>query len=122
MEGPGIEDGRDALEAVAFANDRIDDIHFDTGILSEIRQRARRTDVGEDEVVVVPDGDRAFGRDVRRPIGADRGEEAEALLFYDPLHVGSENSHGCRPSRSLAVFYGSKRLGETANPMRGKSD
>ena len=38
---PGIEHGRDAFEPVALADDRIDYVHFDTGILPEIRQCAR---------------------------------------------------------------------------------
>src|SRR5262249_24379675 len=82
----------------------------------------RRADVGEDEVIVVPDGGRALGRNIRRPVGADRGEEAEALLLDDPLHVAGENPHRRSPSRALAQFYGFKRWSEMANPMRGKGN
>ena len=68
------------------------------------------------QTAVVPFGE-IFG-----VLWAHRGEEAEALFFDDALHVGSEKFHGCSPSPSLAIFYGSKRKSEMANPMREKSD
>src|SRR5262249_23728804 len=88
-----VENGCNPLEAVALAHERINDIYLDVGVLSEVRQGGRRPDVGKDEVLVVPDGCRALGREVRSTVGADRGNEAETLLPDDSLHVVSQKSH-----------------------------
>src|SRR5215217_4271858 len=55
VEGTGFDNRGDALEAVALADKRIDDVHFHVGVASQVRESARRSDVGEDEMIVVPD-------------------------------------------------------------------
>src|SRR5262245_2829140 len=61
VKRPGVEDRCDALETVAFAHERIDDIYFDARVLSEISEGGRRSDVGEYEMVIVPHRGRALG-------------------------------------------------------------
>ena len=56
---------------------------------------AGRSDVGEDEMVVVPDRRRSLGRQIRRSVSTNGGDEAKALLLDDSLHIGGQNPHGC---------------------------
>jgi hypothetical protein len=97
-----------ALEAIAPAQDRIDDVDLDRGVRAKIRDRPRRADIREREVLVVPHGCRPFRRQVWRPVRADGGREAEPLLEDHPLHIRGE-SHRPRgtqgvPSRRLREF------------------
>src|SRR5881397_525959 len=85
-------DRRGAFEAVALAEDRVDDVDLDGGIRAEVLDRLRRRDLGEDEMLVVPDRGRPLRREVRRPVRADRRNEAEALLSDELLHLLGENA------------------------------
>src|SRR5204862_7465823 len=82
-----------ALEAVAGAGDDVDDVDLEGRIVPQVLDRARRAQVGEDEVVVVPDGRRALGRQGRAPVGTDGRDEAQLLLANDPLHVFGQDTH-----------------------------
>src|SRR5689334_6778407 len=73
---PVSDDLRPALEAVALARDGVHDVDLAGGVRAQIAGGARRADVGEDQVVVVPDGERALGREVGRAVRADRGDVA----------------------------------------------
>src|SRR5262245_40815024 len=53
IKGPGVEDRRNTLEAVALAHQRVDDIYLDDPVLSEVRECSRRTNVRENEMFVV---------------------------------------------------------------------
>src|SRR5215213_1817533 len=70
-EGPSPEDRAGALEAVPLARDGVDDVDLDRRVVAQVLDRARRADVGEDEVVVVPDGCGALGREVWCGVGTD---------------------------------------------------
>jgi hypothetical protein len=62
--------------------------------VSQVQERAWRSNVGEDEMIVVPDRRRSLGRQIRRSVRTDRGDEAKALLLDDSLHVAGQNPHG----------------------------
>jgi len=94
IEGTGFQNRRDAFEPVSPANEGIDDVHFHVGVVPQVRECARRSDIREHEMVVVPDRCRSFGREIRCSVGTDRGDEAEALLLDNPLHVSGEYGHG----------------------------
>ena len=61
----------------------------------QVRESAGRPDVGEDEIIVVPDRRRSLGRQIRCSVRTNRGDEAKALLLDNSLHVGGQNPHGC---------------------------
>src|SRR5215204_5145338 len=92
-EGSSPEDRTGALEAVPLARDGVDDVDLDRRVVAQVLDRARRTDVGEDEVVVVPYGCGALGREVGRTVGADGRGVAEALLFHHAPHLLVERPH-----------------------------
>jgi len=58
-----------AFEAVTFAGKRINNVYLDRRILPKVRDRSRRADVGEDEMIVVPNGNCALGREIGCSIG-----------------------------------------------------
>src|SRR5215204_5357690 len=78
---PLREDRRGALEAVPLARDRVDDVDLYRRVVAQVLHRARRADVGEDQMVIVPDGGCPLRREVGGPIRADGGGEALALLL-----------------------------------------
>jgi len=80
------------------ADKRIDDVHFYVGVASQVRESAGRSDVGEDEMIVVPDRRRALGRQIRRSVRTDGGDEAKALLLDDSLDIGGQNPMDALPS------------------------
>ena len=63
------------------------------GFGPQVLDRARRSEVGEHQVVVVPHRRRPLRREVRRAVRADGGDEAE-LGLDDPLHVLGQDPHG----------------------------
>jgi len=83
-----------AFEAISFAQDGIDDVHFNRRIAAQVGYGAGRSDVGEDEVIVTPRCSRPLGREVRSPVRAHGRNEAEALLANNALHVLRQDSHG----------------------------
>src|SRR4030095_4308185 len=95
IEGAGFDNRRDTLEPVPLADKRIDDVHFHVDVPSQVRESAGRSDVGEDEMIVIPDRRRSLGRQLRRSRRTHGGDEAEALLLDDSLHVVGQNPHGC---------------------------
>ena len=78
---------RSPLESVALPDEEVDDVDLYRGIVSKVPHRVRRSDVGEDEVLVVPHRCRALWREVRRSVRADGRSEAELLLENKTLHV-----------------------------------
>ena len=88
------ENLRRAFEAISFAQDGIDNVHFDCRIAAQVGYGARRSNVGEDEVILTPRGSRSLGREVRSPVRAHGRDEAEPLLADYALHVVRQNSHG----------------------------
>jgi len=50
------------LEAPAFARHDVHDVDLDRRVVAEVRDRLRRADVGEQEMIVVPDGRRPLRR------------------------------------------------------------
>jgi hypothetical protein len=56
-----------------FAGKRINNVYFDSRIRPKVRDRSRRADVGKDEMIVVPNGNCAFGREVGCSIWTDSG-------------------------------------------------
>jgi hypothetical protein len=90
----GVENSGHALEAVALAHERVAHVHLHAGVLSEVGARARRADVGGDEVHDVPDGRRALRRAVRGAVGADGGDEPRAWCLDDARQVGRDQAHG----------------------------
>jgi hypothetical protein len=88
------ENLRSALETISFAQDGIDDVHFNRRIAAQVVYGARGSNVGEDEVVVTPGCGRPLGREVRSPVRAHGRDEAEPLLANHTLHVVRQDSHG----------------------------
>src|SRR5581483_3986135 len=82
--------GRAALEAKAPAADLVDDVDLDARPLAQVLDGARRADVGKYDMLVVPDGGRALGREVGRAVRADGSDEAEPLLGDQLLHLRCE--------------------------------
>src|SRR5215218_4646985 len=56
-------------------------------------------------MVVVPDGDRALGREIRSAVRADGGHEAEPLLLDRPTHLFGQDTHYLLPSRRRRPLY-----------------
>jgi hypothetical protein len=92
-ERPFREDRAGALEAVPLARDRIDDVDLDRRIVAQVLDCARRADVGEDQVVVIPYGGGAFGREVWRRVGADGGRITQALFLDHAPHFLVNRPH-----------------------------
>lgn len=89
-----------SLEAIALAQRDIDDIYLDCRIAPKVGDRSGRTDVGEDDVIVVPDSGCAFRREVGRAVGTDGRDKAQLLFLHDATHVGGEDAHAvCHGSR-----------------------
>ncbi len=82
--------GRRAAEAVALADDGVDDVDLDVGVRRDVGDGPGREDVGEHQVFVVEHGRGALGREIGPAVGADGRDEAQSLLEHDPLHVGRE--------------------------------
>src|SRR5215212_10873631 len=70
-EEPFRKDRTRALEAVPLARDGVDNVDLDRRVVAQVLDRERRADVGEDQVVVVPYGGGAPGREVWGRVGAD---------------------------------------------------
>src|SRR5262249_52470914 len=109
VAGARLQDRRSALVTVTLADEGIDDVDLDRRVSTEVRDGSRRADVREDEMVVVPDRDRAFGRKIGCVVGAHGGDERETLLAHDALHVIGEDAHrallwAARACPSLDVF------------------
>lgn len=84
------QDGGCALEPVAFAADRIDDVDLDCRVGPQVADSSRGSDVGEarcssSQIMVVP---LARGRGCRRAHG---GDERKPLFANDTLHILSQN-------------------------------
>jgi hypothetical protein len=60
-------------------------------------------------MIVVPDRRRSLGRQIRRSVRADRGDEAKALLLDDSLHVDVRIPTDPLPSCRPPLNQGSKR-------------
>src|SRR5262245_63577694 len=71
----------------------VDYVHLDVGVRSQIGDGPGRSDVGENQMVVVQDANSPLGREVRRAVGADRGDESEPLSLYQFLHLVSQLRH-----------------------------
>ena len=54
------EDTGDALEPVLLAEKGIDDVDLDRGIVPKVGDGAGRSDIGEDEMIVIPRSGRAL--------------------------------------------------------------
>jgi len=91
---------RFALEPIALANERVDHVDLDRWVDGQVRDRARRVHVEEDEVLVIPHGQRALRGDVGRPVLAHGGDEAERLLVHDAPHVVVKAHRSSSPRRS----------------------
>jgi hypothetical protein len=57
----------------------------------------RRPDIGEHQMIVVPNGSCSFRRQIRCSIRAYSCDVAQSLLANDALHVISENAHAIIP-------------------------
>ena len=57
------------------------------GVELKVTNRVRRANVAEDEMVVVPDPNRALRRQVGSAIGVHGCNEAEALLLNNAPHI-----------------------------------
>ena len=90
------------FEAVALANELVHDVDLDARVGSQVLDRPGRSDVGEDQVVVVPHRGRALRREVGRAVRTHGGDEAELGLDDSP-HVVGEDPHdpSLRPGRIL---------------------
>ena len=80
-----------SLEPVALPGDGIDDVDLDGRVGPQVRNSPRRHDVGEHEVLVVPDPGRPLGGQAGSPVRAHRGHEPQPLLADHPLHVLGQN-------------------------------
>src|SRR5262249_55583746 len=94
-----LQDRCGTLEAIALASERIDDVDLNRRISAQVRNRLRRADIREDEVVIVPDGNGSLRRQVRRLVLAHRRDERQALLAPHALHVLGEEAHAALLSR-----------------------
>ena len=97
VESPGFENRSHTFEAVSLTDEWIDHVHFHVRVHSQVRERAWRSDVGEDEVIVVPDCRRALGREIRRAVGAHCSNEAKSLVADDPFHIVSQDARCASP-------------------------
>jgi hypothetical protein len=87
------EDTSRALEPVPFAENVIDDVDLDRGVVPNVRDGAGRVDIGENEMLVISHRGRAFGGEVRRSVWADGRDEAKLLTLDETLHVRVEHAH-----------------------------
>jgi len=70
VENPGFKNRCHTLEAVSLADEWIDHVHFSiVRVLSQVRQRARRSDVCKDEVIVIPHSRGAFRGEIWCAVG-----------------------------------------------------
>src|SRR5246127_455923 len=79
-----------ALEPVSLARKRIDNVDLHRCILSEVRDSSGRANIDKNQVIVIPNGNRALWRKIRCTVLANRGNEGQPLLRYHPLHIGSQ--------------------------------
>src|SRR6266566_1834077 len=87
---------RRAFEAIALASNGIDHVDLDDRLQLHIGDGSRRADIGENEVVIVPDGRGPFRRKIRRAVWADRGHKAKPLFGDDAFHI-LRQADGCFP-------------------------
>src|SRR6266566_9039828 len=87
---------RRAFEAIALASHGIDHVDLYDRLQLHIGDGSRRADIGEDEVVIVPDGRGPFRRQIGRAVWADRGHKAKPLLGDDAFHI-LRQADGCFP-------------------------
>src|SRR5215469_1622805 len=64
--------------------------------MSKVRDGRRRTDVGEDQVIIIPHGGSPLRREIGRAIRADGGNEPELLLLDHSPHISRKNAHRIR--------------------------
>ena len=84
---------RPPKEPVSSSRKLLDDVHLDERIALQIRARPRRSDVEKKDVVVVPDADRSFGRQIRPAIGRHSRREAKVRRLDYCAHVGRDYTH-----------------------------
>src|SRR5262249_34877927 len=71
----GVENRCDTLEPVTLTQQRVDDVYLEVCVSSKVREGHRRSNVGEDKVLVVPHRGGALGREIRRTVRADGCDE-----------------------------------------------
>ena len=82
-----------AFEPVSLSEIVVDDIEFTSLVVAQVFDGARRAQIGEHQVVIVPDCGGALGRKIWGTVCADSGHEAHPLLPDYPFHVVVQNSH-----------------------------
>ena len=93
VDRPVRDDRGGSLEAIASAGDDVDHVDLDDRVVAEVLHGPGRAQIGEDQVIVVPDRGRPLRRQIRAAIGTDGGNEAQLLLPNDALHVFGQNAH-----------------------------
>ena len=89
----GVERGL-ALEAISLPRKHVDEVELDHGPAGDVGEGARRAHLGEADGVVVDHRHGALGRQVRRAVGVDAGDEAERVVADERLHGGGQDGHG----------------------------
>jgi hypothetical protein len=72
---PIAENLGQSLESPTLSRNRIYDVDLDSGIPPKVPDGSWGGEIGEDQVVVVPDPDGSFGRYIWAPIRTDGGDE-----------------------------------------------
>src|SRR6202045_3683077 len=83
-----------AGKPIAASSKDIDAVDLDARLASQIGDRSRRRDVGEQEVLVVMHDQCAFGGEVRTAVAIDGRGEAQDRTTNQALHVRIELCHG----------------------------
>ena len=59
-----------SLEREAYSHESVDDVDLDGGIGANVRDGDGRADIGEDQVIYMPDRDGVFRREIGHAVGA----------------------------------------------------
>ncbi len=84
---------RSILEPAAFATKRIYYVYLDSSVRTYVRGGPGRADIGKNQVIVVPNRDGCFGRQIRRSIRAYGSNECQPLLTDNPFHIRAESRY-----------------------------